>query len=118
MPGALANTSANEGSVANLTLAGDAQIGSSFNKLNIYGNSINLAGSTLTMIDAVRNLHALGVPFEHAVGAATEVPARFLARGDVGFLEPGSPADVVVLDDRLEILAVLCSGRSDVVARD
>ena len=74
--------------------------------------------SVLTMIDAVRNLHALGVPFEQAVGAATEVPARFLARGDVGFLEPGALADVVVLDDRLEIQAVLCSGRNDVVARD
>jgi N-acetylglucosamine-6-phosphate deacetylase len=77
-----------------------------------------LAGTVLTMIEAVRNLHALGVPFEQAVGAATEVPARFLARGDVGFLEPGSPADVVVLDDRLEIQTVLCSGRGDVVARD
>ena len=77
-----------------------------------------LAGTVLTMIDAVRNLHALGVPFEHAVGAATEVPARFLARGDVGFLEPGAQADVLVLDDRLEIQAVLCAGRNDVVARD
>jgi N-acetylglucosamine-6-phosphate deacetylase len=77
-----------------------------------------LAGTVLTMIEAVRNLHALGVPFEQAVGAATEVPARFLARGDVGFLEPGAPSDVVVLDDRLEIQAVLCAGRSDVVARD
>lgn len=77
-----------------------------------------LAGTVLTMIEAVRNLHALGVPFEQAVGAATEVPARFLARGDVGFLEPGAPADVLVLDDRLEIQAVLCSGRDDVVARD
>jgi N-acetylglucosamine-6-phosphate deacetylase len=77
-----------------------------------------LAGTVLTMIDAVRNLHALGVSFEEAVGAATEVPARFLARGDVGFLEPGALADVVVLDDRLEILSVLCAGRGDVVARD
>lgn len=77
-----------------------------------------LAGTVLTMIEAVRNLHALGVPFEQAVGAATEVPARFLARGDVGFLEPGALADVVILDDRLEIETVLCSGRADVVARD
>jgi N-acetylglucosamine-6-phosphate deacetylase len=77
-----------------------------------------LAGTVLTMIDAVRNLHALGVPFEEAVGAATEVPARFLGRDDVGVLEPGSPADVVVLDDRLEIQAVLCAGQGDVVARD
>ena len=77
-----------------------------------------LAGSVLTMIEAVRNLHALGVSFEQAVGAASAVPARFLARGDVGVLEPGGPADVVVLDDRLEIEAVLCSGGSDLVARD
>jgi N-acetylglucosamine-6-phosphate deacetylase len=76
-----------------------------------------LAGTVLTMIEAVRNLHALGVPFEQAVGAATEVPARFLARGDVGFLEPGAAADVVVLDDRLEIQTVLCAGHGDVVAR-
>jgi N-acetylglucosamine-6-phosphate deacetylase len=77
-----------------------------------------LAGSVLTMIEAVRNLHLLGIPFEQAVGAATEVPARFLVQGDVRLLEPGTPADVVVLDDRLEIEAVLCSGRGDVVTRD
>jgi N-acetylglucosamine-6-phosphate deacetylase len=76
-----------------------------------------LAGTALTMIDAVRNLHALGVPLEEAVDAATAVPARFLGRSDVGVLEPGAPADVLVLDDRLEIQTVLCAGRSDVVAR-
>jgi N-acetylglucosamine-6-phosphate deacetylase len=76
-----------------------------------------LAGTTLTMVDAVRNLHALGVPFEDAVGAATTVPAAFLGRSDVGVLEPGGPADVVVLDDRLEIVSVFCAGEPDVVAR-
>jgi N-acetylglucosamine-6-phosphate deacetylase len=75
-----------------------------------------LAGSVLTMIDAVRNLHALGVPFEAAVGAATTVPARFLGREDVGVLEPGGLADIVVLDDRLEIQTVLCAGTREVVA--
>jgi N-acetylglucosamine-6-phosphate deacetylase len=77
-----------------------------------------LAGTVLTMIDAVRNLHALGASFEEAVGAATEVPARLLGRSDIGVLEPGAPADTVVLDDRLEIQSVLCSGRCDVVARN
>ena len=77
-----------------------------------------IAGSTLTMIDAVRNLHALGVPLEQAVGAATEVPARFLGRTDIGVLEPGGPADIVVLDDRLEIQTVLCAGTDAVVVRD
>lgn len=75
-----------------------------------------LAGSALTMIDAVRNLHALGVSFERAVGAATEVPARFLGRDDVGVLEPGGAADLIVLDDRLEIHSVLCAGTDELVA--
>lgn len=77
-----------------------------------------LAGTVLTMIDAVRNLHALGISFEDAIGAATAVPARILGRTDVGVLEPGSPADVVVLDDRLDIVDVLCAGGDRVVARD
>ena len=75
-----------------------------------------LAGTVLTMIDAVRNLHALGIPFEDAVGAATAVPARIVGRTDLGVLEPGGRADIVVLDDRLEIVRVLCGGDARVVA--
>ena len=75
-----------------------------------------LAGTVLTMIDAVRNLHALGIPFEDAVGAATTVPARIVARPDLGVLEPGGAADIVVLDDRLDIANVLCAGETRVVA--
>src|SRR5436305_4649442 len=62
-----------------------------------------LAGTVLSMIDAVRNLCALGIPFEESVGAATTVPAQIVGRPDLGVLEPGGRADVVVLDDRLEI---------------
>jgi N-acetylglucosamine-6-phosphate deacetylase len=75
-----------------------------------------LAGTVLTMIDAVRNLHALGIPFEDSVGAATGVPARIIGRPELGVLEPGGRADVVVLDDRLEIVRVLCGGEARVVA--
>ena len=75
-----------------------------------------LAGTVLTMLEAVRNLHALGIPFEAAVGAATTVPARIIGRPDLGVLEPGGRADVVVLDDRLEIASVVCGGDPLVVA--
>jgi N-acetylglucosamine-6-phosphate deacetylase len=75
-----------------------------------------LAGTVLTMIDAVRNLHALGTSFEDAVGAATAVPARIIGRPDLGILEPGAAADIVVLDDRLEIVNVVCAGEARVVA--
>jgi N-acetylglucosamine-6-phosphate deacetylase len=79
------------------------------------GTSGALAGSTLTMIEAVRNLHALGIPLEDAVGAATEVPARVLRLPASGRIAIGSPADVVVLDDELEIDRVLVEGRARVV---
>jgi N-acetylglucosamine-6-phosphate deacetylase len=74
------------------------------------------AGTVLTMLEAVRNLHALGVPLPDAVAAATEVPARIVRRPDLGVLEPGARADVVVLDDRLEIAQVLAGGSAYVVA--
>jgi N-acetylglucosamine-6-phosphate deacetylase len=57
-----------------------------------------LAGSVLTMPEAIRNLAALGVPLVDAVHAATSVPARVLGRPDVGRLTVGGPADLVVLD--------------------
>jgi N-acetylglucosamine-6-phosphate deacetylase len=69
-----------------------------------------LAGSALTMIDAVRNLHRLGVPLAEAVGAATTVPARVLGATDAGRLDVGQPADVVVMDADLEITRVLVGG--------
>jgi N-acetylglucosamine-6-phosphate deacetylase len=79
------------------------------------GTSGALAGSTLTMIEAVRNLHALGVPLEDAVGAATEVPARVLRLPASGRIAIGLPADVVVLSDELEVERVLVEGRARVV---
>jgi N-acetylglucosamine-6-phosphate deacetylase len=75
-----------------------------------------LAGSVLTMIEAVRNFHALGVPLPEAVAAATSVPAAILGLDDVGRLAPGRPADLVVLSDRLEIERVLVGGEVHVAA--
>jgi N-acetylglucosamine-6-phosphate deacetylase len=69
-----------------------------------------LAGSTVPMIEAVRNLVALGAPLEAALAAATEVPARIAGKPELGTIEPGSAADVVVLDDSLEIVRVLVAG--------
>ena len=74
-----------------------------------------LAGSTLTMIDAIRNLHTLGVPLEDAIGAATEVPARVLRLPATGRIGIGLPADVVVLSDDLVVERVLVEGRACVV---
>jgi N-acetylglucosamine-6-phosphate deacetylase len=71
-----------------------------------------LAGSAVTMIEAVRNVHRLGVPLEEAVRAASEVPARLLGETSLGRLEVGLPADVVVLDDSLEVVRTLVAGET------
>ena len=74
-----------------------------------------LAGSVLTMIDAVRNLHALGVPLEAALDAATAVPARVIG-ADAGRIEIGARADLIVLSEELEIERVLVAGEARVAA--
>jgi N-acetylglucosamine-6-phosphate deacetylase len=75
-----------------------------------------LAGSALTMIEGVRNLHALGVPFADALAAASTVPARVIGLPTLGRLDVEFPADVVVLDDNLEIDRVYVGGEARVVA--
>jgi N-acetylglucosamine-6-phosphate deacetylase len=67
------------------------------------------------MIDAVRNLHALGVPLEDALDAATAVPAR-VVDADTGRIAIGAPADVLVLSEELEIERVLVGGEAHVAA--
>jgi N-acetylglucosamine-6-phosphate deacetylase len=73
-----------------------------------------LAGSSTTLLDAVRNLCALGIAPADAISAASAVPARVLRRDDLGTIRPGSPADVIVLDDALELRRVVVAGRERV----
>ncbi len=80
------------------------------------GSSGALAGSTLTMIEAVRNLHALGASFEETIlaGDRSPCPRSFGSPPRAGW-SIGLPADVVVLTDDLEIERVLVDGRERVL---
>jgi N-acetylglucosamine-6-phosphate deacetylase len=69
-----------------------------------------LAGSVLSMAEALRAVVAAGATFEQAVAAATSRPAALLGRDDVGRLLPGARADVVVLDDALSVTSTLLGG--------
>ncbi len=71
-----------------------------------------LSGSVLTMIEAVRNLHELGVPLERALEAASLVPASVLGLSDSGRIEVGRRADLLVVDGGLEIERVLVGGET------
>lgn len=70
-----------------------------------------LAGSVLTMDEAIRNLVASGAGWIDAVHAASTAPARVVGRDDLGRLAPGMPAHLTVLDDDLSVLRTLVSGR-------
>lgn len=74
-------------------------------------DSGSLAGSTLTLDAAIRTVVEAGIPLEDAVLAATATPARAIGRPELGALEPGSPADAVLLGDGLEVEAVWADGR-------
>ncbi len=70
-----------------------------------------LAGSTLTLDRALRNMVALGVPLPSALRMLTANPARQIGLGArKGVLAPGADADLVFLDDRLEVSGVMTRG--------
>jgi N-acetylglucosamine-6-phosphate deacetylase len=72
-----------------------------------------LAGSTLTMDDAVRRAVVdVGLPLADVVTAASATPARAIGVYDrVGSIEVGKAADFVVLNDRIERIRVMTRGR-------
>jgi len=71
-----------------------------------------LAGSTLTMDQALRNLVALGLPLAEASRRTATVAAQHLGLADRGVLEPGAWADVVLLNPALQVQTVLIEGET------
>ena len=69
-----------------------------------------LAGSSISLLDAVRNVVRFGLPLEAAVYAASTAPAQ-AARLDAGVIALGKAADLLVLDKDLELKAVFVDGR-------
>ncbi|RYB92650.1 N-acetylglucosamine-6-phosphate deacetylase [Nocardioides glacieisoli] len=70
-----------------------------------------IAGSTLTMDAAVRlAVRSAGLPLLDVVHAASTAPARAWGLGEVGALEAGRRADLVVLDGDLEVVRVMRAG--------
>ncbi|HEV2343815.1 MAG TPA: N-acetylglucosamine-6-phosphate deacetylase [Actinocrinis sp.] len=58
-----------------------------------------IAGSALTLDQAVRNMISLGLPVAQVVEAASRVPADALGRHDVGRIAVGARADLVWWSD-------------------
>jgi N-acetylglucosamine-6-phosphate deacetylase len=71
-----------------------------------------LAGSTLTMDQALRNLVGLGLSLAEASHRTATLAAEHLGLADRGRLTPGAWADVVVLDQQLQVTGVIVEGES------
>ncbi len=70
-----------------------------------------LAGSTLTLDRALRNLVSVGVPLADAIRMMTILPARRLGlAGKKGIIAVGSDADLVVLTPNLRVAGVMTRG--------
>lgn len=69
-----------------------------------------LAGSTLTMDQALRNLVQLGLPLAEASRRTSALAAEHLGLPDRGRLAPGAWADCVLLDGALAVRGVRVEG--------
>ncbi|MCW3813032.1 N-acetylglucosamine-6-phosphate deacetylase [Micromonospora sp. DR5-3] len=70
-----------------------------------------IAGSTLTMDAALRHAVAAGVAVPDACRMVATTPARAIGLGDqVGALQPGLRADLIVLDDDFNVVRVMRGG--------
>lgn len=90
---------------------------------NIWGETItvkngrtsnaagSIAGSVITMLDAVRLMRSLGVSFVALARMASSNPARLLGLSDLcGSIETGKRADLVALDDAGNVKLTLVGG--------
>jgi len=74
-----------------------------------------LAGSILTMDQALRNLVSIGLPLADASHRLSRFPADYLGLSDRGRLAPGAWADIVAMDQQLNLTDVYLEGEHNVI---
>ena len=101
-----------------------ATVGSDTKSFELYGKTIRerdgrlvnhedrLAGSAISMIDAVRATHeVVGVPLDESLRMASLYPAQFIGESEQrGRIETGFRADIVHFDERFDVLNTWVAG--------
>lgn len=73
----------------------------------------NLAGSTLTIDRAVRNvIQTVGIPAEEALQMASRIPAQSIGACDRGEIAVGKRADLVLLNGDWAVMRTMVAGRT------
>lgn len=85
-----------------------------YHRDGVYVNSAgNLAGSNITMLDAIRTASSNGLPLSDAIEMASAIPSALAGHSKrIGAIVAGKDADLVVLDkNTLAIRMVIRSGQ-------
>lgn len=70
-----------------------------------------LSGAKLSMLDAVRNcINHAGIEKYEAIRMATLYPARIIGATDRGIIAPGARADLVIVDDGMNLKGICFDG--------
>ncbi|MFZ2285679.1 MAG: N-acetylglucosamine-6-phosphate deacetylase [Bacteroidales bacterium] len=73
-----------------------------------------LSGARLTMLDAVRNcVRYAGIDLYEAIRMASLYPAQLIGAGDRGIIAPGARADLIFIDNEMELRAVFFNGNME-----
>lgn len=71
-----------------------------------------LAGSSIHLMDGLKNAVKFGIPLEQAVMAATGTPAQAIGmEQEIGCIRPGARADLLILNENLDLEKVIIGGR-------
>jgi N-acetylglucosamine-6-phosphate deacetylase len=72
-----------------------------------------LAGSSLTMLDAVRNcVQHVGIPLDESLRMASTYPAALLGLDkELGYIKAGFQAALTIFDDSFQVKAVVAEGK-------
>ena len=71
-----------------------------------------IAGSSTNLMDCMRNVVKFGIPLPEAINSATLIPATEIGMQDkIGKIDIGNDADILVLDNDLEIDTIIMKGK-------
>jgi len=70
-----------------------------------------ISGAAISLFEGIRNcVEHVGIPLDEAIRMATTYPAKLLKRSDIGNLNPGSIANIIVFTDDLKLEHVIFKG--------
>ncbi len=70
----------------------------------------SLAGSVLTMDQALRNFVKIGLPLEEASKRLSTIPANWIGEKTIGRIKNGAHADLIVFNENLQIQQMIIAG--------